>query len=130
MTEATSSLGPPILWVEDLQRSKVFYQEMMGMSISHEDATSVGLILGGDMILLVTLESAADMLLGEPVITPKGLPTTSEYCLFVDDVDAWYERLLSRGVEFFIKPMNRDWGRRTAHLRDPDGWVWEISQSI
>jgi lactoylglutathione lyase len=38
--------------------------------------------------------------------------------------------LRSRGVAFIVDPMDREWGRRTAHFKDPDGYVWEISQSI
>jgi catechol 2,3-dioxygenase-like lactoylglutathione lyase family enzyme len=124
------NLGPPVLLVEDLQRSKSFYQDMMGMTLQHEDSASVGLTLGSDMILLLTLDAARDLLLGGAVSTPTGLPNSSVFNLFVDDVDSWYERLCAQGVEFFIKPMDRSWGRRTAHLRDPDGWIWEISQSI
>jgi len=122
--------GPPVLWIEDLERSKDFYVQKLGLKLSHEDSTSVALTLGDDMILLVTLESARDMLHGAPVATPKDRPSTSEYCLFVDDVDAWFERLSDLGVDFFIAPTDRYWGRRTAHLRDPDGWIWEISQEI
>ena len=130
MSGPSASFGPPVLWIEDLERSKAFYVNLLGFNLSHEDSTSVALTLGSDMILLVTLESASEMLQGATVTTPKGLPSTSEFCIFVDDVDAWYERLSALGVEFFISPTDRYWGRRTAHLRDPDGWIWEISQSI
>ena len=130
MNEPAPRFGPPVLWIENLERSKDFYLNKLGLQFSHEDSTSVALTLGDDMILLVTLDSARDMLQGEAVATPKGHPSTSEFCLFVDDVDAWYERLSALGVEFFIAPVDRYWGRRTAHLRDPDGWIWEISQSI
>ena len=129
-SDVTPSFGPPVLWVEDLERSKFFYLDVRGLTLAHEDSTSVALTLGNDMILLVTLNSAREMMLGEQVSTPVGLPTTCGFCLFVDDVDVWYEKLCAHDVDFFIKPMDRYWGRRTAHFRDPDGWVWEISQSI
>jgi len=130
MNEPSLSFGPPVLWIEDLERSKDFYINKLGLSLSHEDSTSVALTAGDAMILLVTLDSASDMLLGEAVTTPGGRPSTSEFCLFVDDVDAWYEKLRALGVDFFIAPTDRYWGRRTAHLRDPDGWIWEISQAL
>ena len=130
MSDSQLSFGPPVLWIEDLVRSKAFYVDVLGLNLAHEDSTSVALTLGGDMILLVTLDSAKEMLNGAAVTTPRGRPSTSEFCLFVDDVDASYERLMALGVDFFIAPTDRYWGRRTAHFRDPDGWIWEISQSI
>jgi catechol 2,3-dioxygenase-like lactoylglutathione lyase family enzyme len=130
MAEPAVGLGPPVLFVEDLERSKSFYHDVLGLSVGNEDPTSAGMILGSDMILLVTLDSARDMLTGETPGTPRGHDPTHQFCLFVDDVDDWFKRLSAMGVEFFIEPMDRYWGRRTAHLRDPDGFIWEISQEM
>jgi uncharacterized glyoxalase superfamily protein PhnB len=52
------------------------------------------------------------------------------FCLFVEDVDAWYERLSANGIELFTAPTDQPWGRRTTFLKDPDGWVWELSREI
>jgi catechol 2,3-dioxygenase-like lactoylglutathione lyase family enzyme len=130
MGEPAVSLGPPVLFVEDLERSKAFYTDVLGLSVGNEDSTSAGMVLGDDMILLVTVDSARDMLIGETPGTPRGNDPTLQFCLFVDNVDAWFERLSAMGVDFFIEPMDRYWGRRTAHFRDPDGFLWEISQAI
>lgn len=129
MDEPSTSLGPPVLFVEDLERSKALYRDALRLTLSPEDATSAVFTLGGDMILLVTLDSGSDML-ERTTTTPRGRAPTGEFNLFVEDVDEWYERLRAKGIEFFVAPVDRYWGRRTAHLFDPDGFVWEISQSI
>lgn len=129
MTASTSALGPPVLFVEDLARSKAFYTDVLGLSLAFEDDSSAGMTIGELMVLLVTVDSGVE-LLEEHVGTPRGLRPTNVFNLFVDDVDRWYSRLSDRGVEFLVAPMDRPWGRRTAHLRDPDGFVWELSQSI
>ena len=129
MTESTSSFGPPVLFVEDLARSTAFYADVLGLSCAFEDDTSAGMTLGDLMVLLVAVDSGHE-LLEENVTTPHGRPATNVFNLFVDDVDEWYSRLSEQGVNFLVAPMNRPWGRRTAHLRDPDGFVWELSQSI
>ncbi len=41
--------------------------------------------------------------------------------LEVDDIEATYEMLLSRGVEFEAKPTTQPWGGVLAHFKDPDG---------
>jgi catechol 2,3-dioxygenase-like lactoylglutathione lyase family enzyme len=124
-------LGPAVLWVADLDRSKAFYRDSIGLTLGHGDATSVSLHLGDEMVaLLVTLESAASMLRGNEVATPNGQPTTCMFCLFVADVDERVAELAGKGVDVFLQPAHQYWGRRTAHFRDPDGWVWELSQPI
>jgi catechol 2,3-dioxygenase-like lactoylglutathione lyase family enzyme len=45
----------------------------------------------------------------------------------VDSVDATYDSLRLKGIEFVNTPTDRpDWGIRTAHFRDPDGNLLEI----
>ncbi|HEY0606351.1 MAG TPA: VOC family protein [Herpetosiphonaceae bacterium] len=49
----------------------------------------------------------------------------------VENVDAAYERLRERGVEFVSTPEDRpDWMIRTAHFRDPDGNLIEINHPL
>ncbi len=47
--------------------------------------------------------------------------------LVVRDVDAWYEHLLARGVEFESPPaLNRKYGIYQVFLRDPNGYLVEV----
>jgi catechol-2,3-dioxygenase len=52
MSDSFARFGPPVLWVEDLGRSKSFYQDVMGLTVGHEDSTSVALTLGDDLRIL------------------------------------------------------------------------------
>ncbi|HEY5438602.1 MAG TPA: VOC family protein [Acidimicrobiales bacterium] len=130
MTNGAMSVGPPVLFIRDLQQSKTFYVDVLGFTSVHEDDTSVAIMMGEDMVLLVTVASATDMLMGETPDSPRGQKPSGMFNLFVDNVDAEYDRLSMDGVEFIIAPMDRYWGRRTAHFKDPDGFIWEISQSL
>jgi lactoylglutathione lyase len=130
MGEAIGHFGPPVLFIGDLERSKAFYVDALGFRLAFGDSTSAGLFLGDEMFLLVTVPSAEDMLAGETLGTPKDQLATGLFNIFVEDVDATFEQLKAKGIEFIVDPMDREWGRRTAHFKDPDGVVWEISQSI
>jgi lactoylglutathione lyase len=130
MGTAIGELGPPVLFIDDLDRSKAFYVDTLGFTLGFEDDTSAGLFVGEDMFMLVTVASGEDMLTGETLSTPKGQRPTGLFNIFVEDVDAAFEQLKAKGVEFIVEPIDRYWGRRTAHFKDPDGVVWEISQSI
>jgi uncharacterized glyoxalase superfamily protein PhnB len=39
----------------------------------------------------------------------------------VEDVNAVFDRLTSRGVEFTATPQKQPWGGTLAHFKDPDG---------
>jgi catechol 2,3-dioxygenase-like lactoylglutathione lyase family enzyme len=69
----------------------------------------------------------------EPLGLPADRPQTDRAILIfeVENVDAAYEDLQTRGVTFTHPPTDRaDWGIRTAHFRDPAGNLLEINQYL
>ena len=60
----------------------------------------------------------------------------SELCFFVEDIDREYRRLKEMGVEFLSEPQTFDstkygFGKsRAVYLRDPDGIVLELLQTV
>jgi lactoylglutathione lyase len=130
VSAAIGEFGPPVLFVEDLVRAKTFYVETLGLTLGFEDDTSAGIFLGEDMLILVTLPSASDMLPGQALGSPLGQRSVGLFNIFVEDVDETYADLKSKGVSFIVDPIDREWGRRTAHFKDPEGVIWEISQSM
>ena len=130
MGEATSAFGPPVLFVEDVVRARDFYVDVLGMSLGFEDETSAGVFFGEELLLLVSVPSASEMLVGEELGTPRNQRPVGLFNIFVENVDESFARLKSLGVSFINDPIDREWGRRTAHFKDPDGFIWEISQSI
>jgi lactoylglutathione lyase len=111
MVEMSPRLTHVLLFVADLRRSRDFYLEALGLEpIVEEDdylrLTGLGVDLG--------LHRAHDSeQYGGPGI---------ELQLQVDDLDAWYRRLVARGVPFTRGPEDMPWGARHAFLHDPDGY--------
>jgi catechol 2,3-dioxygenase-like lactoylglutathione lyase family enzyme len=130
MSAAIGEFGPPVLFVEDLGRTKSFYVETLGFTLGFEDETSAGVFLGEEFFILVSIPSASDMLPGEELGSPRGQRPVGLFNIFVENVDEAFADLKSKGVVFIVEPMDREWGRRTAHFKDPNGVIWEISQSI
>ena len=81
-------------------------------------------------MLLLTIAGAQDLLSSEDVATQHPTKASSQLVAFVEDVDAVHADLVAKGVEFVRVPVDRAWGMRTAHFRDPDGNVWEIARSL
>jgi uncharacterized glyoxalase superfamily protein PhnB len=53
---------------------------------------------------------------------PRGTRWTG---VWVDDPDAWYERLAARQVDVDA-PEDEPWGVRLVKVRDPEGHVWAL----
>jgi len=47
--------------------------------------------------------------------------------IYVDDIDAAYERALAAGAESLLPPTDQFYGERSASIRDPFGNIWHIA---
>jgi len=130
MSVALKRIDVVVLFVADLDRAKVFYRDTLGLPMKHEDSSSTFFELETTSLLLLNLAGAQDLLSSEAVAAQRPTGASSQLVAFVEDVDAIYTDLVARGVEFVRKPIDRAWGLRTAHFKDPDGHVWEISQPL
>ena len=119
-----------VLFVADLGRSREFYRDTLGLPLQFEDDVSLYFNLETTSLLLLSTTGAQDLLSNEAVGTQRPDGARSQHVSFVEDVDAVYRDLVAKGVAFIREPVDREWGMRTAHFLDPDGHIWELSQSI
>ncbi len=119
-----------VLFVTDLDRAKSFYRDVLGLGIQFEDEASVGFEFEPILLLLVSIPDAQDLLSREAVAVERPGGATSQLVSFVEDVDAIYTELVAQGVEFVREPIDREWGLRTAHFKDPEGNIWEIAHTL
>ena len=129
MDAAIKDVGAIILFVEDLQKSRVFYHEVLGLDVEFEDDQSVGFKIEGLAFIVLQVDRARVQLQGEPTATPRA-GATAFLTAFTEDVDALHANLVARSIHFFQTPTDQPWGMRTAYFKDPDGHVWEIAQPI
>jgi catechol 2,3-dioxygenase-like lactoylglutathione lyase family enzyme len=117
------------LFVEDLERSKLFYQDVFGLSVFFEDESSAVFRFENTLINLLKIAAARDLI--EPgVVASPAAGSRFQLTIPVEDVDAACAELKARGVELLNGPMDRLWGVRTASFTDPGGHVWEIAQRL
>lgn len=129
MVEWEKEIGAISLFVEDLSRSKAFYEKAFGLSAINEDDVSV-MFRFKDTFVFLTKASAADEIIGPVPVAAPGTGARSEFAIIVADVDAVCAELADNGVTLLSGPSDRSWGMRTAIFTDPDGHVWEIAQQI
>jgi len=125
---AFKHINVAVLFVSDMGRAKTFYQDTLGLPLNFGDERSAGFDLDPVMLILLDREGAVDLLSEDAVAALRPVGVTSQLVTFVEDVDAVYSELIGRGVEFVREPVDRAWGMRTAHFKDPDGNIWEIAQ--
>jgi catechol 2,3-dioxygenase-like lactoylglutathione lyase family enzyme len=126
---ASKSVDFITLFVEDLDRSKAFYQEVFGLSLIYEDANSAVFRFANTGINLLR-SAAADNLVRPATVARQDAGARLVFTIDVDDVDEVCAELVTHGVELLNGPVSRPWGRRTASFTDPGGHIWEIAEDL
>jgi catechol 2,3-dioxygenase-like lactoylglutathione lyase family enzyme len=117
------------LFIEDLERSKRFYQDVFDLTVVYEDGNSAVFKFENTLINLLKIPAARSLI--EPgSVASRDAGSRFQFTIPVDDVDAACADLKARGVELLNGPMNRAWGIRTASFTDPGGHIWEIAQPL
>ena len=126
---ALNSVDFVTLFVEDLERSKVFYQDVFGLPLAFEDADSAVFRFANTTINLLTTSAARDLI--QPgAVAGREAGSRFQFTIQVDDVDTTCAELAERGVRLLNGPIDREWGVRTASFTDPGGHIWEIAQTL
>jgi catechol 2,3-dioxygenase-like lactoylglutathione lyase family enzyme len=129
MDESPKNIDAITLFVEDLDRSKHFYSDVFGLSVSYEDEDSAVFKFQHTMINLLKIPAARD-LVAPGVVADQRAGSRFQLTVFVADVDAACADLKTRGVKLQNGPMDRPWGIRTASFTDPSGHLWEFAQPL
>lgn len=141
------------LTVKDLDRSVAFYRDVLGLAylgemkmegpeterlFQRKGCTARVAYLNGSQELAAPPVELIQFEDQEPRQQAGDLFRTSisELCFTTDDIDKEYQRLKELGVEFLSEPQTFDstqygFGKsRAVYLRDPDGIILEIIQSL
>ena len=109
--------------VSDQERARAFYVDILGLDVLRDDSSipgmrwlQVGPAGGGTSITLVTWFESM------PAGSVRGL------VLRMTDLQADYEALMAKGVEFESPPTRQPWGIETV-VHDPDGNAIVLQQA-
>lgn len=125
------SVSAITLFVEDIQRSKEFYERVFDVEMIEEEEEGT-VILKFDnvfMRLLVRSEAEKELLGKVPLADPES-GAGFELATFVEDAEAARAELVEEGVTIAFGPVDRPWGVRHVGFRDPDGHLWVLSADI
>ncbi|MBS1261575.1 MAG: hypothetical protein MAG453_00902 [Calditrichaeota bacterium] len=123
----------PHLVVRGAKEAIEYYREAFGADVIESSTTPDGnLILNavlriGDANLMI----ADEMPMMEYWVSPAQLNgTTVGIHLFVDNVDAWFERAKRAGIDVKMEPQDMFWGDRYCQFFDKYGHAWSIATRV
>ncbi|WP_018758037.1 VOC family protein [Paenibacillus terrigena] len=120
------------LLVSNVRECFIFYRDILGLEVLYgNEDTPFAEFKTGDIHIALEPPMAS-----EPIAAFRNkneFSALDQVALIfrVDDVDATYDRLKSREVEFVKEPHDTlEWNMRVAYFRDPAGNLIEINQGI
>lgn len=114
-----------IIYVANQERSKSFYQKLLGADPKLDVPGMTEFELGSNATLGLMPEDGIVRVLEGKIPHPKnanGVPR-SEIYLFVDSPDTYYDKLVEAGGEGISKTALRSWGDYVSYGFDPDGHI-------
>ena len=113
-----TGLNSASIFVEDAAGTVDFYVSKLGFTVE-EQSERATMLQAGDFRLLVHI--------GGPASAPRDL--AMHHHLWVDGVDEMHKQLRDAGVDVDM-PEDRPWGLRTFHVKDPNGYEWELVEEM
>lgn len=124
----------PQLVVSPCAEALEFYERAFGAQVLMRMPGPDGLLMHAEMQLGGSIIMLADevSMPGEVVRkSPKNAGAiTGGVMLYVEDVDAAFERALGEGAKAMREPKDEFWGDRFAQLEDPFGHVWSMATHV
>lgn len=117
----------PLLAVTDMEVSKKFYWETLGLRVTMDFGTNITLTGG---VCLQTKDSWMGFIhasADEIVLEAKN----AELYFEEDDFDAFLEKLASLPDIRYVHPaIEHPWGQRAVRFYDPDGHIIEVGENV
>ena len=120
------SSATPILTVNDIQASLIWYRDVLGFELAQEWKTEEGVLMGatlkaGDLGFNITQDD-----FGKGKERPKGVGFRV-YCETDQNVDELASAIKARGGSLDHEPTTQPWGARDFGVTDPDGFKISIA---
>jgi catechol 2,3-dioxygenase-like lactoylglutathione lyase family enzyme len=118
------------LYVDDVERSRRFYQALFGFEMLAEDQRFCALGVSGRQVLLLFRKGTSD----QPMPTPGGVIPAHDgrgrlhvaFAITAAELGAWEARLRDQGIELESR-MAWPRGGHSLYFRDPSGHLVELA---
>lgn len=116
--------GGTLLIVADIEKSKAFYQELLGQTITMDLGEHVSFGNG------LTLQANYEGIIGEP-LEKTGDAHKFQLYFEVEDICDWEKRIQETGTVSFLHSIRAyPWGQRSMRIYDTDKNIVEVAESM
>lgn len=128
VTTASPRLGTVPVFVSDQERALRFYRDRLGYRVVMDQPVGNGY----RWLTVAPDDGATQLLLFRPGMFAEGPETADRvgvwtgFVFVTEDIQATYEDLKGRGVEFNGEPVRQPWGGMETSFNDPDGNRFEL----
>lgn len=113
-----------LLAVRDMERSKAFYREVLGLEVVSDLGANVTLTGG---LALQTMDTWQNFIETDQVRLEG---RACEVYFEEEDMDGFAEKLKALPVRYVHPLKKHSWGQRVVRLYDPDGHILEIGEAM
>lgn len=113
-----------LITVTDINRSKHFYEHLLGQRVINDFGENVG-FEGG---FAIHLRSHFEGVLHHKAIVPG--VNNMELYFEHDELEPLVEKLKENGVEFVHEIETQPWQQKVMRFYDPDGYMIEVGESM
>ena len=114
-----------VLFVSNIEQSKRFYQNILGLEIAMDLGINVGFTNG---LALWQKDYALNVIHGTKTPPVKG--NDVEIYFETGAIDRAWEAARSQGVEVVHEPREQRWGQRVFRVCDPDRFIVEFGEPM
>ena len=129
MTQASRDTGPtmyPYFGYRDAAAALTWLAQAFGFETTQVIPGPDGTILHAEMRFgagAIMLGTASDEQYGQP---PRDVPAGHGIYVYVEDVDAHYQRARAAGAHIVFAPEETEFGTRRYRALDPEGYEWSF----
>ena len=113
-----------LIAVSDMEESKKFYQDLLGMHVVGDFGANVQLENG---LFLQTKDTWANIIANKEI---KLDHNAGELYFETQDMDEFLKLLEMFQVEYVHEPKEHSWGQRAVRFYDPDHHIIEVAENI
>ncbi len=118
------------LMVTDIERSIAFYRDVLELDVHREGTSSMEFDTGSCRLMLE--EDFEPETLTQFGLEPPGDNRGAGVIVVVevDSVESAVSACADADIEVVLEPTEVEWGRKMALVRDPDGYIIELSRPL
>ena len=113
-----------LIAVEDMERSKRFYSEVLGLAVIADFGANVTLEGG---ITLQTLDTWKTFIRTDKVVLPNN---AGELYFEEEDIDAFCAHLKTFDISYVHELFEHRWGQKVVRFYDPDRHIVEVGEKL